>query len=132
MKIEMIDDNTCRITKEKGDPTYTASGWGTAESRLLYHVKNQLNEDGYDLIKKRAYKDGHLLDDDMLYLRTRGPKSKGPAVYIYNDKFALHDAGKEYSKKGAVDLHIDRDVFKAEGDYRQSPFKRKRKSHAKV
>ncbi len=132
MKIEMINENTCRITKEKGDPTYTTSEWGTAESALLYRVKNQLNDDGYDLIKKRAYKDGHMVDDNMAYLRTRGPTSKGPAVYIYNDKFSLHDAGREYSKKGVVDLFVERDVFKAEGDYRESPIKRKRKSHAKV
>jgi len=132
MKIEMINENTCRITKEKGDPTYTTSEWGTAESRLLYHVKNQLNEDGYDLIKKRAHKDGHLMDEDQLYLRTRSPKSKGPAVYIYNNVFATSDAGREYSKKGVVDLFVERDVFKSEGDYRLSPFKRKRKSHAKI
>lgn len=42
------------------------------ESLLLYHVKTMLLRMGYDVIKKRMWKDGHLVDDSRQYVRTRG------------------------------------------------------------
>lgn len=112
MIIEMINNDngdpvTCRLTKEKGDPTYHTSEWGTAESRLLYHVKNKLNAQGHDLIKKRAWKDGHLVDDHMLYLRSRHVKNT-PYMYIYNPSTS-YDAGEEFNKYGTFDLKIQKE-----------------------
>ena len=42
------------------------------ESRLLNHIKKELNEKhGLDLIKKLAYKDGHLISETQHILRDR-------------------------------------------------------------
>ena len=66
MKTEIIGTGEYRdivITKEKGDPKYRDGGYADGESTLLYNLKKHLNKMGYDLIKKRMHKDGHLVDD---------------------------------------------------------------------
>ena len=112
MKVKMnLQACTCTITREDGDSKFRASGWGAGESRLLCHVKNILNARGYDLIKKRMSKDGHMVDDNQLYLRTRSPRSKFPHIYISSSFFALRDASEDFNKNGEVVLTISRDVY---------------------
>jgi len=104
---------TCTVTREKSDPVFRDSGWGSGESRLLYHVKKILNARGFDLIKKRMCKDGHLVDSDQLYLRTRSSKSPKPHVYIYNMGWAIEGADVIFKHDGVVKLGVIYDVFES-------------------
>ena len=117
MKLDM-KDAVLVVTREKGDQAYppmSKGSWGTPESRLLYRIKQELNcYLGYDLIKKRMWKDGHMVDDGQLYLRTRSAKSNGPHIYIWNGSWCVYDAARKLMEDGAVTLNVERDVFTEE------------------
>lgn len=108
---------TITVEREAGDPKfYKGSGWtgargevtsDVAESRFLYWLKNILNEKyGFDLIKKRMWRDGHLVDDMQQYLRTRKPTSKGPKVMIWNSHWAITGLDQDFNQGKAV-LSVD-------------------------
>ena len=111
MKVEIIN-YACRVTKEPGDPKFSGVVNARGESRLLYHIKNILNARGYDLIKKRMYKDGHLVDDLQQYLRTR-KKSGDPNkdIYIYNSMWNACGAEAILNRVGTVTLTVVKDIF---------------------
>lgn len=112
MKVE-IKGFACIITKEPGDPHFSGVVNAKGESRLLYHIKKILNTQGYDLIKKRMNKDGHLVDEMQQYLRTRKPSGNPEKdIYIWNTMFAIHGAEEPLNKTGTVILSVDTDVFK--------------------
>ena len=113
MKVELDTKNCCcTVVKEPGDPIFRNGGWGDAESRLLYHVKNILNARGYDLIKKRMWKDGHLMDSHQLYLRTRKRTGKPDKdIYIWNGNWLVEGAERAFNEDGKVLLHVTTDVF---------------------
>lgn len=86
VRLETYDGNPFRgilhLAKEPGDPRCTDGTWGCGESRVLYHVKQQIiagkvegwpKELGTDWIKKRMGKDGHLVCSSQLYIRSRKP-----------------------------------------------------------
>ena len=75
MKVELLE-NSCKITREVGDKKlYGMSG----ESLLLYKIKKELIKQGYDVIKKRMWKDGHMYgNDEMQYIRSRNLSKKIP------------------------------------------------------
>jgi hypothetical protein len=113
MKVEIFD-HACVVTREEGDPKYYGTVNGAGESRLLHHVKRILNARGYDLVKKRMWKDGHLMDDMQQYLRTRKPTGDPRKdIYIYNGNWAVRGANDSFNK-GAVTLHLVTDVFNKE------------------
>lgn len=62
-----------------------ATRWPTNHTTFMYWVKQALLRKGFDVIQKRAWKDGHMLDDWVTYIRTR--KQTGP--YSFN----VHDSG---------------------------------------
>jgi len=112
MKVE-ITGYRCVVTKEAGDKNHfygivNASG----ESALLYAIKNVLNKQGYDLIKKRMYKDGHLVDDIQQYIRAR-KKTGNPEkdICIYNGNWQIHGAEQHYNEYGTVSLNVEKDIF---------------------
>lgn len=112
MKVE-IKGHACIVTREPGDPRFSGVVNAAGESQLLYHVKNILNQQGYDLIKKRMHKDGHLMDDLQQYLRTR-KKTGIPEkdIYIYNANWAVEGAEEPFNRDGQVVLTVVTDVFK--------------------
>ena len=123
MKLEMREHSLV-VTREPGDPRCSGLVNARGESRLLYHIKKQLNAQGYDLIKKHCCKDGHLMDDLQQYLRTRKP-SGDPSkdIYIYNSMWTIEGAEVELNNTGSVILTVMRDVFnvsKTTTPYRQS------------
>tara|TARA_B100001013_G_C24199273_1_gene280628 strand:- start:29 stop:325 length:297 start_codon:yes stop_codon:yes gene_type:complete len=72
------------------------------ESIFLYYVKNELIKMGNDVIKKRMYKDGHLMGDDTTqYIRERNYK-----FYIYDGEWQLRFLHKDFNKKGSVFLDL--------------------------
>ena len=103
MKVK-LEKACCIVTKEKGDKKIREGQWGSAESCLLYRIKNILNKQGYDLIKKRMWKDGNMVDDEQLYIRSRKVLPKNKPFCIYNQRFALECAAEEYEKEGTVIL----------------------------
>lgn len=102
------DRGVCIVTKEEGDPTFRSGGWSTAESTFLYHVKKVLQEN-HDVIKKRMWKDGHLVDEDQQYIRTRAKKN--PSFAIWNNMYAVYDAGIEFNECGEVTLFVIWDIW---------------------
>jgi len=116
MKVEM-KGNYCIVTREPGDPKFRNTGWGAngnqGESRLLYHLKNLLNSMGYDLIKKRVQKDGHMMGDQyMQYLRTRKPSGNpNKDIYIFNHRYAIQGAEVNFNERGETILAVETDVF---------------------
>lgn len=88
--------NTLHVVLEaaKGKEDYIAPNNG-GDSLLLYKIKNLLNKAGANLIKKRMWKDGHLVSDYAQYIR---PASRGKAanMYIFDTKFNI-----SYSKERA-------------------------------
>ena len=110
-----FDANALTVEREPGDPSYptqSQSSWGTPESRLLYHIQKQLNADGSDLIKKRMWKDGHLVSDEQQYLRPRSRNSPGLQVCIWNGSWQVYDAARRLMEDGKVVLLVDRDIWK--------------------
>lgn len=104
------------VIKEPGDPRFSGIVNAAGESRLLYHIKKQLNAQGFDLIKKHCCKDGHLMDSYQQYLRTRKPSGGDPEkdIYIYSGFFAIEGADAVLNRTGTVTFSIERDVFNAE------------------
>jgi hypothetical protein len=106
MKVK-IDGKNCTVTREDSDKKiYRRTDWADPESTFLHDVKKELNNQGYDFIKKRMYKDGHLVDDRQQYLKDRNPMGKG--IYcIHNGYYAVFDAGLEYNKEGVYVLRVE-------------------------
>lgn len=99
------------VQREEGDPKYYGRKDGAGESKFLHAVKEKLNTEGYVLIKKRMWKDGHLVDDTQQYLRTR-KKGKGKGdIFIYNHNWALYGADERFNE-GSVTLTVVYDIFK--------------------
>lgn len=111
MKVEIIG-GTCKVTREEGDKRYSGVIGGKGESNLLYAIKNELNKQGYDLIKKRMWKDGHLVDDMQQYLRTRKKGAGKADIYIHNTMWNIKGAEEYLNKWGEVELCVTYDVFK--------------------
>lgn len=106
---------SCYVYREPGDPTFRPNrsrhswsppGWYAAESRLLHNVHKLLNRRGYDLLKKRMWRDGHMFGTEYThYLRSRNLKAI-PSLYIYHADSALEVAAESYNVLGRVRLDV--------------------------
>ena len=105
MKVTM-ESHRCIVEREPGDPYFSGNMYAKGESRLLYHVKKILNNQGYDLIKKRMHKDGHLVDEMQQYLRSRVYKLGKPCLAIYNGFWAIRGADVDFRENGKVVLYV--------------------------
>ena len=103
------------IYREPGDPlfrpnrsrhSWSPPGWYGAESRLLYNVQKALNRRGYDLLKKRMWRDGHMFGSDHTqYLRSHNIKAI-PSLYIYHADYALEVAAESYNVLGRARFDV--------------------------
>ncbi len=98
------------VTREDSDPKYYGTVNAAGESKLLHAIKNELNRQGYDLIKKRMRKDGHLVDDMQQYLRTRKKGAGKADIYIYSGFWAIEGANERFNR-GEVSLNVEYEVF---------------------
>ena len=89
-----FENKVCKVLKEKDDSKFRHSGWTSAESTFLYHVLQSLKSQGYNVMKKRMWKDGHLVCDHQQYIRTK--KISG-GFFIYNDEYSISDLGLEFN-----------------------------------
>ncbi len=105
----------CFVYREPADPVFRPNrskhswsppGWYAAESRLLYGVQKVLNGQGYNLLKKRLWRDGHMFGSDYSqYLRSCALKAT-PSLYIYYANAALEIAAESFNVLGRVELDV--------------------------
>jgi glutaredoxin len=81
----------------------------------LHFIKKWLNERGFELIKKRAWKDGHMLDDKQQYVRINKKSSDSPHIHFYNGNWNLKGAEEEWNK-GQVTFCLNVDIFDCQND----------------
>ena len=91
-----IRKHTIVVRNEVNDPAF-----GKDDSRFLYHVKKALLRLGYDCIKKRAWKDGHLVDDSMQYIRDRKKR-----WFVHDAEYSIRSSAEEFDLGGVVYLRI--------------------------
>jgi hypothetical protein len=109
------------LLREKGDVRYKPTGkqgnsWGDGESHLLYHLQQKIKNGEVenwgdlptDVIKKRMWKDGHLVDDRQLYIRSRKQfKSEdGKEVFLalFNDHWAINGLNDDFNEDGTASV----------------------------
>lgn len=110
MRIE-FHEGYIEVFREKGDKAYYGVMNAAGESNLFYAIKKHLNARGYDLIKKRMHKDGHMVADMQQYIRTRKPSGDpNKDIYIVNGRWAIEGAEILYNA-GSVRLQLHTDVF---------------------
>ena len=87
------------VRREPGDPAYRT------ESTLLHHIKMKLNANGGDFIKKRMWRDGHLVADEQQYIRNR---KIGPgAIALWNTHWAITGLDTDWRADGEAVLAIE-------------------------
>ncbi len=110
MRIE-FHDGYIEVFREKGDKAYYGVMNAAGESNLFYAIKKHLNARGFDLIKKRMHKDGHMVSDMQQYIRTRKPSGDpNKDIYIINGSWAVEGAEILYNA-GSVVLQLHTDIF---------------------
>ena len=67
------------------------------ESVFLHHVKRALIRQGFDVIKKRMWKDGHLVDDTQQYIRMRDC-----TWCIFNPIYAISGLNTRFMRYGFI------------------------------
>ena len=97
-----IDGSVCTVVRESDDSPVVS------ESTLLYHIEQALNTQGHDLIKKRMWKDGHLVSEMQQYLRSRKVKHGDCALMIWDSAYAVRNLAHDYRKEGIVCLSVER------------------------
>ena len=90
MKIE-IQQYGIKVVREPNDRKFYGNAAG--ESNFLYAVKKALQKLGYDVIKKRMYKDGHMVSDMQQYIRTRDKKTAW-----FNDHWAICGLNDDFNE----------------------------------
>lgn len=111
MKVELdFDGHCCVVTREDGDPKFYGARNAAGESRLLYHVVQELRRQGHDVIKKRMWKDGHMVDDMQQYVRSRN-KRCSPNFAVWNGSWAIRGAEEDFNSEGKVVLNLTHPIF---------------------
>ena len=79
-----IDNGKIHVVIEKSDKKYSKNMGG--DSLILYDLKNLLNANGFNLIKKRIWKDGHMFggETDQYIRQPNNAKKIDPHIYIYD------------------------------------------------
>ena len=113
--IVSIVNSRCYVHREPGAPvlrpnrsrsSWSPPGWCAAESRLLHNVQKILDRRGYDLIKKRMWKDGHMFGSEHTqYLRSRNLRAI-PSLYIHHADYAVEVAAESFNVLGRVVLDV--------------------------
>jgi len=118
MKIK-VSTTSIEFIREKGDPKFYGVKNAKGESNLFHWLKKQFVTGHPDLpkafptdwLKKRMWKDGHMVDEMQQYLRTRKPVGKaddGTKLYLclHNAEWAIRGAEVDWNE-GSVALAMD-------------------------
>jgi len=99
MKVTLTE-NSCLVEREPTDKKIYS------ESLFWYKVKQELQKQGHDVIKKLMWKDGHLVSDKVYYIRERKGK-----FAIWDSAYAVRFTYEPYNRDGIVDdLTIEREA----------------------
>ncbi len=99
------------LHRDASDPRFHGMRFARGEHSLMRFVAKWLNARGFQLIKKRAQKDGHMIGDQYQpYLRCRKPRRAVPHIYVWSGFYALHGANQDWNG-GRVTLLLETDVF---------------------
>ena len=99
------------LTREKGDPRFYGVQHAKGEHGLFRYLARELNATGFDVIKKRAQKDGHMIGDEYQpYIRTRTARQDRTHIMIYSGFYQLRGANEDWNK-GEVSLILIHDSF---------------------
>lgn len=82
------------VLREVTDPKFHND-----DSWFLYRLARTLKALGHDVVKKRAHKDGHLVDDTLHYVRERRNK-----WFIYDPLHATRSVAAAFDSEGIVVL----------------------------
>lgn len=114
--IVSIVGRSCYVYRQDTDPlfrpnrcrsSWSPPGWYGAESRLLHHVLRTLNARGYDLIKRRMWRDGHMVGTEhSQYLRSRYVRGT-PFLCLYHAGHAVEIAAEHFNVLGKVVLRVE-------------------------
>ena len=72
------------------------------ESTVWYHIKEELNKQGYDFIKKEMAKDGYMIDDGVYYIRSRDG-----SIRIYQGDYDRESIVDKYNSCRAFHLTVN-------------------------
>lgn len=100
------EKNLLFVIREPGDPYFYGTAGAKGESRFLYWLKNILNSEGRDLIKKRMHKDGHMVDDLQQYLRVRKITPGHQNACLYNNHWAISGLNDDFNIEGKAILTV--------------------------
>ena len=115
----IIDSDGITFFREEGDKKYYGMKFAKGEHALFRAIAKWLNARGFDVIKKRAQNDGHMIGDIYQpYIRTRKRVRGIPHIMIYSGFYALRGANEDWNKKGKVTLIIVGDCFEQDQDTR--------------
>jgi hypothetical protein len=113
MKIK-LENSSLTVTREPNDPKFYNGGkntWGSAESRLLYHIKKALIAAGHDVIKKRMQADGHMYgNEETQYIRSRKIAKGKPYLMIYDGMWAIRQLQEPWNEHGEITLLVERGI----------------------
>ncbi len=114
-----FDKRTVSFLREDNDPKFYGVAFARGESQFFHWIKKVLKKGHPDIpeyfprnfIKKRMWKDGHMVDCMQQYLRTNKPVVKtgqGDKLYIclYNPNWSISGAEKNWNE-GEVSLRME-------------------------
>ena len=97
--------------RDKADPRFHGAKYAKGEHALMHRIAKWLNARGFDVLKKRAQKDGHMIGDQFQpYIRCRKPRKDVPHIYVWSPFYALRGANEDWNA-GRVTLLLETDVF---------------------
>ncbi|MCD6434961.1 MAG: hypothetical protein J7L15_01015 [Clostridiales bacterium] len=117
-----ISGTAITCMKEYSDPSFYGIAEAKGESNFLYYLKNHLNTQiknkaaifkingqivipNIPFIKKRMWKDGHLVSDMQQYLRSKKPftyQGKKYIIMIWNTDWAITGIEKYWNEGKAL------------------------------
>ena len=78
---------------------------------VVDHVKLALIKQGHDVVKKRMWEDGHMIDEKQQYIRTRSKTSPQPHIYVWDNHWNVRNSAEDLNDAGEVTFAVERDVF---------------------
>ena len=92
----VFSDGYITFHRDKSDPRFHGTRFAKGEHALMHRIAKWLNARGFDVIKKRARRNGHLTGDQFQpYIRCRKPRIDVPHIYIWSGFYALYGADED-------------------------------------
>jgi len=104
-------ETSLTVEREEGDARKFYGGErGSGESQFFGHLRRALIAAGIPMIRKRMYKDGHMVAEEQHYLRSPRIKRGQPYLMIWNGNYAIEGADTMWNRDGCVLLQVERGI----------------------